>query len=138
MKTLRLAVPLVLATFTLTCQSDQATAPNDIGIRTAPGGVPGPNPDRGGGGKDGDDSFALSFDGNDGTYTPDSDALDVRHTFTIEGWIKPGNTLGTAESDDPLQVGWRRRSLLRRCLRPSAAWASDDGHTQWRRQQQDI
>jgi hypothetical protein len=95
-KTLRLAIPLVLAAFTLTCQSDQATAPDDPGIRAAPGGVPGPNPDRGGGGKD-DETFALSFDGNDGTYTPDSNALDVRHTFTIEGWIKPGNPLGPAD-----------------------------------------
>ncbi len=48
MKTLRLAVPLVLAAFTLTCQRDQTTpvAPDDLGIRAAPGGVPGPNPDR--------------------------------------------------------------------------------------------
>ncbi len=80
MKTLRLAVPLVLAAFMLTCQGDQTTAPDPPDGRFAPGGTPGPNPDRGGGGKDDGASFALSFDGNDGTYTPDSDALDVRHT----------------------------------------------------------
>ncbi len=40
MKSLRLAVPLVLAAFTLTCQGDQTTpvAPDDVGIRAAPGG----------------------------------------------------------------------------------------------------
>lgn len=90
MKSLRLAVPLVLAAFILACQGDQATAPDPPDIRFAPGGTPGPNPDRGGGGKDNGASFALSFDGsNVGTETPDSDDLDFTNTFTIEGWIKP-------------------------------------------------
>ncbi len=47
MKTLRLAVPLVLAAFILTCQGDQTTpvSPDGAGIRAAPGGVPGPKRD---------------------------------------------------------------------------------------------
>jgi hypothetical protein len=35
-KILRLAVPLVLAAFTLTCQGDQPTAADDTGFRAAP------------------------------------------------------------------------------------------------------
>ncbi len=91
MKSLRLAVPLVLAAFILTCQGDQTTAPDPPDIRFAPGGTPGPNPDRGGGKA----SFALSFDGTDGTETPDSDALDLTNTFTIEGWLKAPNPAGS-------------------------------------------
>jgi hypothetical protein len=92
-KTLRLAVPLVLAAFILTCQGDQTTAPDPPDIRFAPGGTPGPNPDRGGGKA----SFALSFDGNDGTETADSDDLDLTNTFTIEGWVKPVNPAGAVD-----------------------------------------
>ncbi len=94
MKTLRLTVPLVLAAFTVTCQSDQTTAPGDPGIRAGRGGVPGPNPDRpgGGGGKEEDGAFALSFDGiAQHASTPDADDLDLTTTWTLEAWIKPSN-----------------------------------------------
>ncbi len=98
MRTLRLAVPLVLAAFTLTCQ-DQPTdplGPSELApVFAAKCGTPPCGKGPGGGETEG--SFGLSFDGNDGTYTPDSDALDLTHTFTIEGWIKPGNPLGLAD-----------------------------------------
>jgi len=94
-KTLRLAVPLLLAAFTLTCQSDQTpVSPGILSPVFASCGDPpcGRGP---GGGRDEDGTFALSFDGNDGTETPDSDALDLTNTFTIEGWIKPTQPAGS-------------------------------------------
>ncbi len=85
-KTLRLAVPLVLAAFSLTCHENptDALGPAELEPVFASCG----DPPCGRGGRDAT-SFALSFDGNDGTETPDSDALDVTDTWTMEGWIKP-------------------------------------------------
>jgi hypothetical protein len=65
----------------------------------------GPGGDKGGKGGQVAGNFSLRFDGNDGTYTPDSDALDLTHTFTIEGWIKPGNPNATT-SDPTILSKW--------------------------------
>ena len=40
---------------------------------------------------------ALSFNGKSSMVTvPDSSSLDLTNTMTLEAWVKPGNTLGTA------------------------------------------
>jgi hypothetical protein len=76
----------------LTCESTEGTIEGETfggmqffgtGTLTAQGGGGGP----GGGG--GGNSFALSFDGSDGTETPGADDLDLTDTWTVEGWIKP-------------------------------------------------
>jgi len=83
---------LVVGVFLIftTC-NDAPVAPDDLSISAAKGGIPGPPPGHGGGG---DESFALGFDGTQGTETPDSDDLDLMSTFTIEGWIKPTSPAG--------------------------------------------
>lgn len=53
------------------------------------------SPDSSGGPPPPAGSFALSFDGGDGTETPDSDGLDLTDTFTFEGWIKPTDPTGS-------------------------------------------
>ena len=97
-KTLRLAVPLLLAAFTLTCQSDQTpVSPDTLSPVFASCGDPPCGRGPGGGG--GSSSFALSFDGNDGTETPDANDLDLTNTFTVEGWIKPDQPAGLGFQD---------------------------------------
>ena len=99
MKTVRLAIPLVLAAFTLNCQSDQTTAPRETSIRTAPGGVPGKPPDTGKPGKKGgqvEGNFSMRFDGvQTHAFTPDADELDLSMTWTLEAWVKPTNVAGS-------------------------------------------
>jgi len=95
---------LVVGTFLIfaTC-NDTPVAPNDLSINAAKGGIPGPPPGHGGGGKG--ESFALDFDGSlVGTETPDADDLDFTNTFTIEGWIKP--TLPTRAEPQCIVCKW--------------------------------
>ena len=92
MKTLRLVVPLALATFTLTCQDQPVDPLGPAGLSPVFAAKCGTPPC----GK-GKASFALSFDGDDGTETADSNDLDLTNTFTIEGWIKPTNPAGAVD-----------------------------------------
>ncbi len=134
MKSLRLAVPFALATFTLTCQSDQPAdplGPSELApVFAAKCGTPPCGKGPGGGEAEG--SFALSFDGNDGTYTPDSDALDLTHTFSIDGWIKPGNPLGPADPTILSKWGGSPEASYGVAFDRLKNGSSDDGHARWR------